>query len=239
LRQGVRFSNERDLARLRCGCDALLMKIKQPMTEQAATRATISIVIAALVIAALGGWLFWHDRSKLDFEVRLREQRTTLESKVADAEQRILSFSELIPPEQEKVTKSEKIIRQLEDLQSTWDRFIGNRAQQRANNERLGKMRTLHTNAVARVAELQQQLARAKWDRDNHDIERTRIDSQLRVTEAGQSGAAYKLRRIWLSMRSWLCFGVSLYLLGPVLLPMVLEQRQRRKEGVIVGGRED
>src|SRR5687768_6833292 len=117
-------------------CDAPLMKIIKPMTERASTRATISIVMAALAIAVLGGWLFRHDRSKLDFEFRLREQRAALESKIDEAGQRIGSFSALIPPEQEKVVQTEKIIRQLEELQSTWDRFIGNRAQQRANNER-------------------------------------------------------------------------------------------------------
>ena len=200
-------------------------------------RRIVSIATAAIAIAVLGLWLFVRDRPRLTIDHRLREQIEALDSKIAEAEQRVVTVSALVPAEQEKVVKTENIIRQLEATQSTWDLFIGNRAQQRANNERLASMRTLNASTVAKVADLQQQVARAKWDRDMHQIERMRIESQLRVLEAEQAGAAYKVRRIWLMVRAWLCFGISLFLLGPVMVPLVLEQRRRRKEGVRVGGR--
>jgi hypothetical protein len=215
-----------------------MTKLKTPMTERAAMRAIISIAIAALAIAALGVWLLLRDRPRLNEDQVLREQRESLVSKIQEAEQRIASFSELIPPEEEKVLKTEELIRQLEKTQSTWDMFIRHRAQQRANNERLADLRALNATTIAKVAELQQQLARAKWDRDNHEIERTRIESQLRVIEAGRASGSYQVHRVWLTMRAWLCFAVAVFLLGPVMLPLVIEQRRRRKEGVTVGGRE-
>ena len=200
-------------------------------------RRIVSIATAAIAIAALGLWLFVRDRPRLTIDHRLREQIEALDSKIGEAEQRVVTVSALIPAEQEKVLKTENIIRQLEATQSTWDLFIGNRAQQRANNERLASMRTLNASTVAKVADLQQQVARAKWDRDMHQIERTRLESQLRVLDSEQASAAYQLRRIWLKVRAWLCFGISVFLLGPVMVPLVLEQRRRRKEGVQVGGR--
>jgi hypothetical protein len=213
-----------------------MTKLKTPMTERAAMRAIISLAIAALAIAALGVWLLLSDRPRLNADQRLREQRESLVSKIEAAEQRIASVSVLIPPEEEKVVKTEELIRQLEKTQSTWDMFIRHRAQQRANNERLASLRALNATTIAKVAELQQQLARARWERDNHEIERTRIESQLRVIDAGRASASYQVRRAWLTVRAWLCLGVSVFLLGPVMLPLVIEQRRRRKEGVTVGG---
>ena len=158
---------------------------------------------------------------------------------MVEAEQRIETLSPQLPPEQQKVAQTEKIIRQLEALQSTWDLVSSNRAQQRANSDRLDSMRSLNATTVARVAEMQQEIARAKWERDTDEIERDRIDSQLRVAEASKAGSGYWVRRAWIAARSWICFGVALYLLGPVLVPMVLAQRRQRKEGVTVGGRGD
>jgi hypothetical protein len=215
------------------------MKFKQPLTRSAAVRAMVTIIFGSLATAALGFWLFAQDRSELKVEERLREQRAALDGKVTEAQQLIESLSVQIPPEQSRVSQSEKIIRQLEELQSTWDRLVGNRVQQRANDEQLKKMRTVNSTAVARVAELQQQIARARWDLDNYEIERTRIDSQLRVEESRRAGAAYRMRRLWISVRAWLCFGVALYLMGPVLLPIAWEQWRRRKVGVSVGGQEN
>ena len=156
-----------------------------------------------------------------------------------EAEKRIESLSPQIAPEEQKVAQTEKIIRQLEELQSTWDLVSPNRAQQRANRERLESMQALHATTVAKVAELQNEIARAKWERDTHEIERARIDSQLRVTEAAKAGSGYWIRRGWVAARSWICFAVALYLLGPIMVPMILAQRRRRNEGVIVGGRGD
>ena len=154
------------------------------------------IATIALAVAGFGFWLFKQDQANLNFEKQLRGERSVLNAKIAEAEERIPPIAAEILPEQDKVAQSEESIRQLEDLQSTWDRLVGNRAQQRANAERLEKMRATHATAISRVAELQQQVARAKWERDNDESERTRIDSQLRVAESHSAGADYQVRRI-------------------------------------------
>lgn len=212
------------------------MKIKQPLTRDAAIRRMVLIVVGALFSAILGMWLFTLDRPRLNLENRLREQRAEFDAKFKETEQRVETIAVQIPPEQEKVVQSEKTIRQLEELQGTWDRLVGNRAQQRANAERIASLRKLNAASIARVAELQQQLARARWERDNHEIERTRIDSQLRAEDSRKADALHRIQRGWISIRAWLCFGVSLYLLGPVLVPIAVEQWRRKKRGVTVGG---
>lgn len=214
------------------------MTSRQPLSESSALRAIVATALLAVVAAVLGVWLYAHDRVTLGQESLLRVKRTALEVKTADAEQKIQTVEALVLPEQEKVAQTEKIIRQLEELQSTWDLVSRNRAQQKANSERLENMRKLNANTVARVADLQQQVAQAKWESDRHEIERTKIDSQLRVMEASKLGGGYRLRHGWILVRSWICFGVALYLIGPVLVPKLLELRRRREEGVTVGGRD-
>ena len=212
------------------------MKIKKPLTRDAAIRRMILIVVGALCSAVLGMWLFTMDRPRLNLENRLREQRAEFDAKLSEAEERIETVAVQIPPEQEKVAQSEKTIRQLEELQGTWDRLVGSRAQQRANAERIAGLRKLNAISIARVAELQQQVARARWERANHEIERTRLDSLLRAEDSRKADALYRIHRGWLRIRAWLCFGVSLYLLGPVLVPIAVEQWRRKKRGLTVGG---
>lgn len=207
------------------------------MTRSTAHVAIVGIVIAAFAFAALGLWLFKRDRPRLNVERGLQEQRSAFEAKLAEVDRQIETITPQIPPEEQKIPQAEKIIRQLEELQGSWSLLGGNRAQQRANAERLESMRTLHANSIARVADLQQQLARAKWERDSHEIERTRINSQLRVLASKKKSAVYQMSRMWLVVRSWICFGAALYLLGPVLLPIAWAQWRQRKQGVVVGGK--
>lgn len=193
------------------------MKIQPSLIHGVTTRMIVAIVIAAIGVGSLGLWLFVHDRPELNLEPRLRAERATLDRKLAEVQQRSDAVAAQIPPEQDRIAKSEKIIRQLEELQSTWDMLVGNRAQQRANAERLKHLQTLHATAVARVAELQQEVARTKWERDGYEIERTRVDAQLRIVEAKKAGFFYYFRRAWLRLRAWTCIGVGIYLLGPIL----------------------
>lgn len=213
-----------------------VMKLKRPRTRTAAIRAMILIVMAALSLGALGLWLWQRDRPRLNRERVLRNQLVALDEKIKAAEQRVEAIAAQIPPEQERVAQSEKIIRQLEELQTTWNLVAGNRAQQRANAERLRNLRTTNETAVAKVADLQQQVAQANWERESHEIERTRIGSTLRVEEASRAGAGHRVQRIWMSVRAWLCFGGALYLIGFVLLPIAREQWRRDDHGAVVGG---
>ena len=198
----------------------------------------IVIMIAALSLGALGFWLWERDRPQLNRERDLRDQLATLEKKIQAADQRVETLAFQVPPEQQRVAQSEKIIRQLQELQTTWNLVVGNRAQQRANAERLRNLRTTNETAVARLAELQQQVAQAKWELESHEIERSRIHSTLRLEDAKKAGAGYRVQRAWMSVRAWLCFGGALYLIGFVLLPIALEQWRRNAEGALVGGRE-
>jgi hypothetical protein len=203
------------------------MKIQPSSLRSATTRVIVGIAIAAFGVGALGLWLFVHDQPELNLEPRLRAERAMLDGKVAEVQQRSDSIAAQIPPEQDRVVKSEKVIRQLEELQSTWDMLVGNRAQQRANAERLKHLQALHAAAVARVAELQQELARTKWERDGYEIERTRIDAQLRIVEAKKAGIFYYFRRAWLRLRAWTCIGLALYLLGPILWRLAIARCSR------------
>ncbi|HTO02997.1 MAG TPA: hypothetical protein VL069_04810 [Opitutus sp.] len=214
------------------------MKFNQPRTRTAAVRAMAVIAMAALSLGVLGFWLLQRDGPRLNRERVLRDQLVALDEKMKAADQRIETIAAQIPPVQERVAQSEKIIRQLEELQTTWNLVAGNRAQQRANAERLRNLRTTNETAVAKLADLQQQVAQAKWERESHEIERTRVHSTLRIEDARKAGAGYRVERAWMRVRPWLCFGGALYLIGFLLLPIAREQWRRSDHGAVVGGRE-
>jgi hypothetical protein len=214
------------------------MKILPALTRAMANRAVmVGVLIVAAGIGVLGIQLLARDRSELQRESRLRSEDAAIETKLVDVQDRTESIRSQIPAQQERVARAEKIIGQLEGLQSTWDMLVGNRAQQRANAERMKQMQALHADAVAQVADLQQQLARANWERENLEIERTRIGSQLRIEEAKKAGGVYPLRRAWLSVRGWLCLAVALTLFGFVAW-LVATRQWRLKKGVVIGGSE-
>lgn len=231
LGQRQRFSNWRESRQtIQFSAEPLHlrpMKIQPSLIRGATTRTILALVIAALGVGVLGLWLFVHDRPELELEPRLRAERATLDQKLAAVQQRSDTIAAQIPAEQDRVTKSEKVIRQLEELQSTWDMLVGNRAQQRANAERLEHIRKLRAAAVARVAEFQQEVTRTKWERDGYEIERSRVDGQLRIVEAKKAGISYYFRRAWLRLRAWTCIGVAIYLLGPILWRLAIARGWR------------
>lgn len=195
-------------------------------------------VIAVLSLGALGFRWMQQDRPQLNRERDLQNQIVALSEKIEAADRRIETIAAQIPPEQNRVDESEKLVRQLEELQTTWNLVSGNRAQQRANAERLRDLRKTNEAAVAKIADLQRQVAQAKWERENHEIERTRAESTLRMEEAKKAGVGYRLQRVWMSVRAWICFGGALYLIGFVLLPIAREKWQRSDQSAVAGGHE-
>ena len=183
----------------------------------------------SLVLAGMGIWLFAHDRPELKHESRLRQERAELEAKITQAAHEIGRLEPLIPPEQEKVVGAEKVIRQLEQLQSTWDLVVGNRAQQKANAERLERMRSLHSTSVVRVAEFQQQLADARRTLEGISIERTRVDAQLRVEDTKKAGAVSQLNRLWLQGRPWFFVSAGIAMGAFALFPLFQPAREQKK----------
>ena len=187
-------------------------------------------LIVALGLAACGLWLFLKDN--VDFDhwrqdlVRsINGDRTKVQSALGDVHKRMDRISAEIAAEQERGKQADKVITQLKDLESTWDRVIGNPVQQKSNAEQLAKMTTLRATLTAKVLTLQQDFTRATWERDGLEIALGKLDARLRAAEEQQSKVLHYLERAWnhqigrgllrLPVKWWVYAFLGLYFLGP------------------------
>jgi hypothetical protein len=200
------------------------MQALHRLIRRVAEKAIPVVVIAALALAAVGLYFFINDESDLNREPRLRQELARIDAELAAVQQRIDQLEVDLVPAKTRVVQADKVIAQREQIKSTWSWFTGNREQQKANEEQLERMQTLRADAAAKLAGIQQELRRARWERDGSQIERDRITEALREEEARRETFSYYLERAWLRSRSWIFLGAAAYLFVPVLLPAVFKR---------------
>lgn len=187
--------------------------------------------IVVLALAAAGLWLFLKDN--VDFDQwrgdMLRaingERTRTLEAK-ADVQKRMDRIAVEISAEQQRAAQADKVLAQLKELESTWDRLTRD-AQQKANDERVTSVTALRQTITTRVAKLQDDFKRATWERDGLDVALGKLDARVEEVKAQESRVMHYLERVWeyplgraplvLPLKWWLAIGLGLYFLGPSL----------------------
>ena len=163
---------------------------------------SLAALSVALGLVACALWLFLRDN--VDFEDWRRDlvrtvngERTKVKEAIADVTKRMDRIAAEISAEQERGKQADKVIAQLRELESTWDKYVGNREQQKSNAEQLEKMIALRQGATAKVASLQQDFTRTTWERDGLEIALGKVDARLKEAEEKQSRAMHYLERAW------------------------------------------
>lgn len=190
-------------------------------------KVTTAGLILVLGLAACGLWLFLRDN--VDFDewrhdvIRaLTGERTKVQSALGDVHQRLERLTAGIATEQDRIQQADRVIAQLKELDSTWDRLTGD-AQQKANSERREKMEKLRADLAAQVAALQTEYTRTTWERDGLEIALGKLEVQLRTAEAKQSKVMHYLERVWnyqlgrMKVKWWVILALGLYFFGPTV----------------------
>ena len=200
-------------------------------------RFAAATLIVTLGLAAGGLWLYLKDN--IDFDqwrqdlVRtLNGERTRTQAALDDVHQRMERISNDVRAEQERGRQTDKVIAQLKDLESTWDRFVGNPEQQKANAEQLARLTALRGAVTTKVQALQQEYTRTTWERDGLEIALGKIDTRLKVAEAQRSKIMHYLERAWnhpmgrpplrMAVKTWVLVFLGLYFLGPTVGKLAL-----------------
>lgn len=187
-------------------------------------------LIAGLGFAACALWFFLKDN--IDFDQWRQEllrsingERTKVQAALGDVHKRMDRISAEIAAEQDRAKQADRVIAQLKDLESTWDRVIGNREQQKTNDERIASMSALRLTLTSKIAALQQEFTRATWERDGLEIALGKLDARLRVVEEDRSKVMHYLERTWdhpvgrppwqMALKWWLALALGLYFFGP------------------------
>jgi hypothetical protein len=181
-----------------------------------------ALLMAVLALCAYGLWLFLKDN--VDFDLHRNEvvmaltgERAHLKQAMGDVEKRLDRISDSILAERDRLAQEGKVIAQLKDLDSTWDRYVGNPDQQKANDAQLARMQKMKADSEAKVAQLHEQFKRATWEKDGLEVALGRLDDKIRTVDAQKSKVAHYGFAAWMKIRWWLLGALLLYFLGPTV----------------------
>lgn len=181
-----------------------------------------ALLMTVLALCAYGLWLFLRDN--VDFDLHRNEvimalsgERSHLREAMKDVDQRLDRLDEEMQAEKQRIRQAEKVIATLKDLESTWDRLVGNPEQQKANAEQMAHMQKLRDDAQAKLTTLQTQYQRGVWEKDGLQISLGRLESKIKTAEAATSKVEHYLLIAWLQTRWWLAGALALYFFGPTV----------------------
>ena len=207
---------------------ALIVQFLRWVFEKFAAAALIVI----LGVAAAGLWFFLRDN--VDFDqwrgdmIRaVNGERAHVKEALADVHKRMDRIAAEITAEQQRGVQADKVIAQLNELASTWDRYVGDREQQKTNDERLARVTALRQGLTAKIQALQRNFNRVTWERDGLEIALGKLDARIQAFEAQQSKVMHYLERTWdhpvgrapvvLPLKWWVGIALLFYFLGPTM----------------------
>lgn len=192
-------------------------------------------IVVLLLVGIVGGaalWMFLRDR--VDFE-RVRQeslrlatgQRAKLHAALADVAVELEQLAGRMNAEQKRLQQADKVIAGLKEQESTWERLVGDREQQKLNEARLASVTKQRAEIQAEIARLQDAFNHKTWTRDGLKIALGRADAQVREFENQRSTFFHFVERTWnrtigppwlrFPVKIWVLIGVGLYLVGPSL----------------------
>ncbi len=183
------------------------MSVSVPYKHLFKLTAFVVAACAAVVVANAVRLSFLSTTSYADTRaariVELTAKRNQLDTDLTAIRARLASFPAQIGAEESKVQQADKVIAQLKALESTWDRLVGNPAQQKANTEQIARMQQLRTASTNRITDLRDETKRSKWEQDGLDIERAKVAAQLTATENRSWALTHYLGLGWDGARRW------------------------------------
>lgn len=201
------------------------------------TKFTTALLVVGLGVVACTLWVYLKDN--VDFDEWRQDTlraisgaRSKEQVALSDVQRRMESISTQIADQQQRLRQTDKVIATLKDLDSTWDRYFGNREQQRANDERLAQLTAERTATTDKIAALQQDFTHATWERDGLEVALGKLDVRYREIEAKRSKIAHYLLKAWnyevgrgllrLPIKAWVAIVVGLYVFGPTVGKVIL-----------------
>ena len=138
-------------------------------------------------------------------------QRDMLQGSVTVVAARRTDRAAALAVEETRARQADKVIASLRALESTWDRLVGNPAQQQANAEQIRRMEEMRDTARSQAAAIKQELPRLTWEKDGLEIDLGRLSGELRREENDRSPAWHYLSLAGRKSQGWLALLAVLY----------------------------
>lgn len=186
-----------------------------------------AVLMVGLALAAWALLIFLKDN--VDFDLRHNEivraltgQRAEIRDALADVHHRQEKLLQEITAEKKRAEQAAGVIRKLRELESAWDKFVGNPEQQKANAEQMARMETLRLDAETKVAELEAAYTRGTWERDGLELALGKLETQITKAQAQRSKIMHYLEQAWERSKWWIAGVLALYFFGPSVAKLFL-----------------
>lgn len=187
-----------------------------------ARKLIVAAIIGVLAIVTFATWLFLQDKTSYDVS-REQQMRHLEQSKSALAAQRdhlltdVRGDRKTLAFQQDRVDRAAKLITLLEPMQSRWDRWFGDRAEQDSIDARIAKARTIEAAARTQVLALQSSTTKKDWDLHNIDQQLSAVNAELAAVTRIHSWMWHYLIAAWFQMRWYLLVAAIVYFVGAPL----------------------
>ncbi len=190
-------------------------------------KAAIALLIVALAVTALATSLFLRDTTNLDTQRTRRaedlaRQRDAVLEERLEIERRVEGLRVDLRAHDDRIQRAGRIIETLESLQSRWERWFGDTAQQRSNDAQIERMRAIQAEARQEKLEFQRTLTEAAWRREALEQQLSPLEGEIEALQQSPSAIVHYLTQAWVRSRGWVAAGVFLYFFGSWILRIVL-----------------
>lgn len=185
------------------------------------------VLMVVLGVAAVALGLYFRetvdfDRSRALIVQALTDERDQLQAVRAEIDARLTKMQSDINIQEERVARATKVISTLRELESWWDRLVGNPEQQKANAEQIERMTALSAESTAALVDLRRALLQLTWERDGLDLALSRLQGRLQSELQTESRVVHYARRAWEKSRVYVFTALALFVFGPTLLKLGL-----------------
>jgi hypothetical protein len=182
----------------------------------------VAAVIGVLAIVTYAMWLFIQDKTNYDVSReqqlhRLEQSKTALLAQHGHLLADVTKDRKDLAFQQDRVDRAARLITTLEPMQSRWQRWFGDRAQQDAIDARIARAREIENTARAQVLALQSSTTKKDWDLHNIDQQLTAVNAELAAVTRIQSWVWHYLIAAWFQMRWFLLAAAIIYFVGTPL----------------------
>jgi hypothetical protein len=187
--------------------------------------AGLLMVVLGVAAVALGLYLretVDFDRSRAIMIQALTDERDQLQAVRAEIEARMVKMQSDIVIQEERVTRATKVISTLRELESWWDRLVGNPDQQKANADQIERMTALSAESTNALVDLRRSLLQLTGERDGLELALTRLQGRLQAELQTESRVVHYTRRAWEKSRVYVVTALALFVFGPTLFKLGL-----------------
>jgi hypothetical protein len=193
----------------------------------AAKKLIAAALIVVIALAGYGLWLYVQEEGLLEKQrverlARAMEERDALLAAKAALEARIAAVRTEIDAQKKRAEQAGKVIAALQQLESWWERWFGDKVQQAANAERLQRVQSLKQEAAGKMTELQRTLTQTIWEQDGLDVALRRVNGEVENLEASQSQARHYVLIAWDKLKWYVALALAAYFFGPTLWALVM-----------------